>query len=163
MKRLAALGLALVLLGSMASAQLIEGPRRNPPRPVSNPSSSGSFGIGVNLDFSKSPPVAPPLEMRDADIPERLEDQVIFVIAGTGAGTAADASRIAGQARVSLIEFTQLEALGKAMVVARLAPGDTVDAAMPRWRASGQSGAHSGRSRISSSSRLAPRCRSDSV
>ena len=131
MKRLAGAALALVLLGSMASAQLIDGPRRNPPRPSSNP--TGSLGIGVSLDFGK----APPLEMRDADIADRLENQVIFVIAGTVVGSAADAERIAGQAGVAMIEVTLLEALGKAMVVAGLGPGDTVDAAMARLGAIG--------------------------
>ncbi len=132
MKRRAALGLALVLLGSMAGAQMIDGPRRNPPpRPSSNP--VGNIGIGVNLDFRKAPPVAPPLDMRDESIPDRLEDQVIFVIAGT----AADAARIAGQTRVTLIEYAPLDSIGKAMVVAGLAPGDTVDAAMARLGAIG--------------------------
>lgn len=126
MKRHAAAGLALGLVASMASAQLIDGPRRNPPRPSSDP--IGNIGIGVSLDFSKTPPVAPPLEMRDAEIPGRLEDQVIFVIAGS----AADAARIAGQAGVRVIEFAPLDSIGKAMVVAGLSPGDTVDAAMAR-------------------------------
>lgn len=128
----------LALLTTAAAAQVIGGPGtpnpRNNPRdnPRDNPVGT-SIGIGFNFDFSKgkNKPKAELIEMRDADIPYRLEDQFIFVMAGTSA----DAARIAGQARVTLIEFSPIEALGKAMVVAGLAPGDTVDAAMARAQA----------------------------
>jgi hypothetical protein len=125
------LATALALVATAAAAQVIGGPpHQNPnPYPRDNPTGIGT-SIGISFDFSKGKgkPKAEVLEMRDADIPYRLEDQFIFVMAGTSA----DATRIAGQARVTVIEYTAIEALGKAMVVAGLAPGDSVDAAMAR-------------------------------
>ncbi len=136
MRWLQAAAAGLALATTSAAAQRIDGPAPPNPRdnPRQNPSGIGGIGIGLNLNLGKKKPKAPkaePLEMRDADIAYRLEDQLIFVITGTSA----DAARIARVARVTVIEFTPIEALGQAMVVAGLLPGDNVDAAMARMQA----------------------------
>ncbi len=136
MRWLQAAAAGLALATTSAAAQRIDGPAPPNPRdnPRQNPSGIGGIGIGLNLNLGKKKPKAPkaePLEMRDADIAYRLEDQLIFVITGTSA----DAARIARVARVTVIEFTPIEALGQAMVVAGLLPGDNVDAAMARMKA----------------------------
>ncbi len=127
---------AVLLIASAAGAQVVGGPDWQNPRdnPRTGTSGIGNIGVGLNLNLGKKKPKVPKaavLEMRDADIPYRLEDQLIFVITGTSA----DATRIARTARVTVIEFSPIEALGQAMVVAGLAPGDSVDAAMARVQA----------------------------
>lgn len=129
MKLLQQSSLALALLGTVAGAQVIDRPE--PRGPDRRSSGIGGIGIGLNFSFGSPKTKAEPVEMRDADIAYRLEDQLIFVMDGTSA----DAARIARQARVTVIEFYPLEALGKAMVVAGLTPGETVDAAMARVQA----------------------------
>jgi Subtilase family len=87
------------------------------------------FGLSINLSPKTKPPVAT-YEARDVQIPDRLEDQVIFVIQGASS----DAARIAKLAKINVIETTWLDAISRTMVVAQLTPGDTVDAAILRLK-----------------------------
>ncbi len=131
--------IAALLLGSLASvalAQPIPGqgqtPRQEPPRGGSGGGGFGGIGIGIGLSFGKKkpkePPLAPPLEMRDVDIPEYVSDQIIFVT--TGQATNVDDIIRAG--KVFLIEVAPLGEAGITMIVAQLPPADNVPAALAR-------------------------------
>ena len=122
MKRLIA-GLALALLASAAVGQAIP----NQQRPNRTNSSGVGFGLSINLGGKKKPKI-PPLEMRDAVIDEYVAGEVIFVIEGQGA----NAEVIARKANVSFIESAWLDESNVTMVVAALAVGDTVPAAIMR-------------------------------
>jgi Subtilase family len=131
MKRsLAALFLASI--ATIAVAQAIPGqgpqqPRQDPPR--GGGGGFGGIGIGISLGKKKPKlPLAPPLEMRDVDIPDYLPDQIIFVIAGQ----VSSVETIIRAAKVSLIETAFLSEAGVTMVVAQLLPGDSVPAALTR-------------------------------
>ena len=123
-------GVALVLLASAALGQAIPAPR---PQPGSQRPGTGigtGIGLSIKLGGKKKPkaPEAPPLEMRDAVIDDYLPDQVVFVIDGQSANAAA----IARKANVSVIESAWLDESSVTMVVASLAGGDTVPAAILR-------------------------------
>jgi Subtilase family len=129
---------ALSALSTAAFAQAVPGQGPDQPRTPDPPrgGSSSSGSVGISLDVGKlfakkkpkGPPPQPPIEMRDADIPEYLPDQVIFVINGKSAGT----DKIARAAKVAIIETAYLDESGITMVVARLTPGDTPTAAQAR-------------------------------
>jgi hypothetical protein len=132
----------LASLASVANAQPIPGVGQgqsptNPDQPRS--SNGGGFGgIGLSIKLGgknkpKGPPPEPPLEMRDVEVAEALSDQVIFVIQGPAPqGPTPNAERIARMGKVTLIETTYLDQSGVTMVVAQLAPGDSVAAAATR-------------------------------
>ncbi len=132
-----AFGLALIALISGAALAQVGGPipGQGPTSPPQTPRSGGGGGgggMGIGLSFKlggkKKPPPVATYEARDADIPDRIEDQVIIVIQGANS----DAARIAKSARLSVIEVVRLQAISRAMITAQLAPGDTVDTAMAR-------------------------------
>ncbi len=97
------------------------------------PARRGGGGMGLGLSINLSPKKKPALltyEARDLSIPDRIEDQVIFVIQGPNS----DGERIAKAAKISVIEVVRLVAISRAMVVAQLPPGDSVEAAMARLK-----------------------------
>ena len=133
--RHAAAGMLAALLATAATAQAI-------PRIDETPSPSvrhrGGVGIGIGLGVllatrkkaavtPPAPPELPPLEMRDADIPDAVAHQIIFLMAPT-----ADAGRIARSAGVTLLETAILGEAGLVMAVAGLNPADTLPAAQAR-------------------------------
>jgi Subtilase family len=138
--------LALIALTSLAAGALAQGfpdqgqtrpPPPDQPRPGGNGGGGGGGGgVGVSVDIGKlfgkkkpkGPPPLPPLEMRDADIPDYLPDQVIFVITGQ----TADPEKIARAAKVTIIETSFLDQSNITMIVAQLTPGDTPALAQAR-------------------------------
>jgi hypothetical protein len=126
--------LASVALASVAGAQTIPGQGQTPRPPQGDGGGGGSdggIGIGLSFKFGKKKPkipAQPPLEMQDMVIADYIADQVIFVIEGQ----ATNAVRIAGSARLSIIESAYLDESSLTMIVAQLAPGDSVDAAITR-------------------------------
>ncbi len=140
MKRACA-ALLITTLATPASGQAIPG-QGSPTRPPDQPPRGGNGGgngggiggIGLTIKLGKKKKKLPPalaeapLEMRDADVPDYLPDQVIFVTQGPAIG----ADRIARAARVTIIETSFLDESGVTMVVAQLASGDSVPAAMAR-------------------------------
>jgi minor extracellular protease Epr len=120
------------LLGALVAAPLLAqvdgGPVRERPR-----GNGGGIGIGISLPIGKKKPndtklTGPALEMRDADIPDYVAGEVLFFLQGD----AATAAKIARAAKVTIIEVTPLDALDEIMVLASIAPGDTVEAAVAR-------------------------------
>jgi hypothetical protein len=130
MKHIAA-AILLVSITSLAIAQAIpgQGPQQptNPDQPSGGVGGVSGVGLSINLGklFGKKkpkvPPTGPPLEMRDADIPDYLPDQVIFVIIGQ----TADPETIAMAANVTIIDAAWLDEAGVSMIVAQIAPGDS--------------------------------------
>jgi Subtilase family len=127
---------AVLALGSLAASALAQGyPDQRPP-PRDEGQTSGGGGVGISLDVGqlfgkkkpKGPPPAPPIEMRDADIPDYLPDQVIFVTVGE----TTDHNKIAKAAKVTIIDTAYLDEAGVTMVVTQLSPGDTPDLAQER-------------------------------
>ncbi len=130
---LASVAFAQVLLAQAIPGQGTPQPRPQTPRQPDRGGGGlgGSFGVTIKLGGKKKPPPppeAPPLEMRDAQIPDHLPDQVVFVMASPAMG----ADRIARAARVTVIETSELDEAGLTMVVAQLAVGDNVPAAQAR-------------------------------
>jgi Subtilase family len=130
-------GLVATGLASAAIAQAVpgQGPVQQPGTPSpSNQGGGGGFGgIGLTIHLGgrkkpKAPPPEAPLEMRDADIPETIPDEVIFITSGQPGS----AERIGRTARVVLIESTPLDEAGLTMNVARLTLPDTPAAAQAR-------------------------------
>ncbi len=130
-------GLILAGLASAALAQAIPGQGPVDPPPSTPRKGGGGIGgiggIGLTIKLGgkkkpKGPPPEAPLEMRDADIPEIIPDEVIYITNGQ----LGSAERIARAARVSLIETTALDEARLTMVVARLSPSDTPAAAQTR-------------------------------
>ena len=123
------------MISGAALAQAIpdQGQGRPPPQtPRGDTGGGGGIGLGVSIKLGKKkpkgPPPKPPLEMRDQQIPDYLPDQVIYVMTGP----ATTAPRIASAARVTILENAPLSEAGLTMIVAQLAPGDTVPAAVGR-------------------------------
>ena len=128
--RRTALVLALLSWAGLGQAQ---GPVPGTPNqgPNQQPDSNGIGGIGIGLSFGKKKPKVPelpPLEMRDAAIPDHVEGRVLFVMALPGSA----AAKVAKAAGVTIIEQVPLDQLGVLMVVAALAPGDSIAAATSR-------------------------------
>ena len=124
--------LMLALLGWAGLGQA-QGPVPGTPNqnPTQQPNGGGIGGLGIGLSFGKKQPKVPelpPLEMRDAAISDHVEGRVLFVLAMPGS-TAAKVAKAAG---VTIIEQVPLDQLGLLMVVAGLAPGDTIAAASTR-------------------------------
>ena len=126
--------LLLALLATGTQAQVVNGPIPGGPQaPPSGPSGGGGGGIGIGLSFSlgghkPKPPPAPIWDLADAVIPDQVSGQLAVVLSGS----AEDAARIARTAKVALIDYTLLEAIGKGMAVIALSPGDTAEAATGR-------------------------------
>lgn len=114
-------------------AQAIPGGPVQPPRPRDGGGSGiGNIGIGISLGKKKpKTPPAPPLEMKDADIPDYVEGEALFFVKGDGKS----AEKIARAARVSILETAYLDALDETMVRVKLTPGDTVEAVIGRLTA----------------------------
>ena len=106
MKRLA-VALLCASLASVAVAQAIpgQGPQQPPPPPNPDTPRGGSSGgggiggIGLSISLGKkkpSPVPLPTIQMRDAQIPDDVPDQVIFVTTGpvTGVDKIARAARV---------------------------------------------------------------------
>ena len=135
MRRLA-VALLCLSLTSVAVAQAIPGQGQQPPRPPPNPDTprgggGGLGGIGLSISLGKKKPglvPLPPIQMRDAQIPDDVPDQVIFVTTGPVAGV----DKIARAARVSVIESTLLDEASVTMHVGQLSPGDGVAVAISR-------------------------------
>ena len=126
-----ALALTLASLASVALAQAVPGQGQEPRSTRGGGGNGiGNIGISIKLGGKKKPklPEPLPMEMRDEVIDDYLPDQVIFVVAGQPDGTA----KIALGARVRLIESAWLDESGVTMVVAALAAGDAVPAAIAR-------------------------------
>jgi hypothetical protein len=133
---LKAAGLALIVLVSGAAVAQVGGaiPGQGQTPAPQTPRGGGGGGMGFGLSFKlgpkkKTPPISS-YEARDAQIPDRIEDEVIFVIQGANS----DATRIAKSAKLVVIEVVRLQAISRAMVVAQLAEGDAVDAAIIRLK-----------------------------
>jgi hypothetical protein len=134
MKRLL-LFAGLAAFAHLAFAQAVpgQGPVQTP-RPGQPRRSGGAGGVGVSVDlgtlFGKrkpaSPPLQPLLEMRDADIPDSLPDQIIFITSGP------PTPQIATAAKIVILETSALDEAGIVMTVAQLAVGDSVPAAQAR-------------------------------
>ncbi len=131
------LALALAILSGAALAQAIPGtPPAQTPAPQGGGGGGGGGGFGVSVDIGSllkkrkapTPPAEPPLEMRDADIPDYVPDQVIFILSGP----TNSAALITKNARLTLIETYVLDEAGLTMVVAQLGAGDSVPSAQAR-------------------------------
>ena len=127
--------LTIALLAAVPlSAQPIprqDGGPQTPDQPQGG--TNGSLGIGISLSLGKKKPkeppyTAPPLEMKDREIADYVAAQVLFFINGD----AASAARIAKAAKVTIIETYMLDELSEIMVLAKLAPGDSAEAAAMR-------------------------------
>ena len=108
-------------------------------KPVYAPVPTPDYGRRRRYPESYAPPALPPVfsdfARRRAPPPpydpyagERRSDQVIFVLRGTGA----EAQAVARQAGVTVTQQSRLASVQLVMVVARLSPGDTPEAAMAR-------------------------------
>ncbi len=128
--KLIAAALALAALAAVAMLPAHGQQPADDPQPRGNGGGFGGLGISIKLGGKKKPkvPEEPPMEMRDAEIDEYLSDQVVFILDGQ----AANAAKIAKAAKVTVIETEFLDESNVTMVVAQLAPGDTVPAAMTR-------------------------------
>lgn len=134
MRRTLWFGMALCVAAPLL-AQAIPGqggPVQQPDRPRSG-GGGGGFGIGINIPIGKKKPkepklIEPPLVMQDVDIADYVSGEILFFIQGD----AAAAARIARATNVTIIETALLDELGETMVRARLAPGDSVEAAIAR-------------------------------
>jgi Subtilase family len=129
------IGFMLLALSTPAFAQAVPGTPTRPPdvqQPRGGGGGIGGIGLGLSIKLGKKKPKAPPmgepLEMRDQVIDDYVADQVIFVIEGQ----AANAPKIATAARVTIIDTSFLDESNLTMVVAQLAPGDSVAAATAR-------------------------------
>ena len=123
--------LAVAGIATGLAAQVGGGPIDAPPSPPrgGNGGNGGGFGgIGLSISLGKKKPKVKTLEQRDVSIPDHLADQVVFFISGQEA----EANRIARAAAVTVIEVARLDAIAQTMVVAQLAAGDTVEAAIAR-------------------------------
>lgn len=134
MKRVITAGVAALL----ATAALAQAGPNGQAAPRSGNTAAGigiGIGIGVALGALKklkgAAPAVPTLEMRDAVIADYLPDQIIFLMAPGAAG----ADRVARAAKVVIIETALLDEAGLVMVVAQLAPGDSVPAVKARLEA----------------------------
>lgn len=119
---------------SWAGVGQAQGPIGQTPQPDQQQQGGGGLGgLGVSLSFGKKkppqPPELPPLEMRDAQVPDHVAGRVLFVMPLLGATAAIKVAKAAG---VTIIEQVPLDQLGVLMVVAGLAPGDTIVAAAAR-------------------------------
>ncbi|WP_292995382.1 S8 family serine peptidase [Novosphingobium sp. UBA6272] len=89
------------------------------------------MGLGISIKLGgkkpKAPP-APPWEMRDEAIPDTVAGQVVVVINGPPG----ESTRIARSARLTVIEVSPIEALGKVMLVGSVTAPDTVEAVIAR-------------------------------
>ncbi len=107
-------------------------PRPDQPRSTGGGLGSGLRGLGVSISLGNKkpppPPASPPLEMRDAAIPDHVAGRVLFALPLPGS----NAAKIARTAGVTLLEQVPLDQLGLLMVIATVAPGDTVAAAIAR-------------------------------
>jgi hypothetical protein len=107
---------------------------QQPPEFKQPRSGGGGIGIGLSINLGKKkpklPPLGPPLEMQDQLIDDYVGDEVIFVIEGP----TTIAPRIAAAAKVTIIDTSFLDESNLSMVVVRLAPGDTVTAAISRMK-----------------------------
>ncbi len=128
--------LAVLLL--LTAPALAQGPIPNGgpvDRPPPTGGGGGGFpGIGLSLSLggkkAKEPPLTgPPLEMQDATIPDYVPSEALAFVNG------ADPARIARAARVTVIAAEPLDELGVTMATFRVAPADTVEAAVARLAA----------------------------
>ena len=109
------------------------------PRPQGGSSGGGGFpAIGLTLSlggkkFKEPPLTGPPLQMQDEAIADYVPGEVLFFTKGTPAQIA----KIARTARLTTISTEALDEIGVFMVLARIAPGDTVEAATARLAGQG--------------------------
>jgi Subtilase family len=135
---------ALLIAALLAVPALGQGPI--PDRPVDQPRPQGGSsgggpgfpGIGLSLSlggkkFKEPPLTGPPLQMQDQTIADYVPGEVLFFTKGTPAQIA----RIARTARLTVLSTEALDELGVFMVLARIAPGDTVEAATARLAGQG--------------------------
>ena len=122
-------GLVLLLLSGPLLAQAVPGGPVDQPRPSGG---GGGFpGVGLSLSLggkkTKEPPLTgPPLQMQDAAIPDYVPGEALAFVNG------ADPVRLARAAKVQLITSEPLGELGVTMITFRVAPPDTVEAAVAR-------------------------------
>jgi Subtilase family len=122
--------LALTLgLAAEAAAQVQQGPVPGTPAPSSGGGGIGGMGFGLSINLGGKKKYEA-FDERDEALPDQVANQVIFVIQGPNS----DAARIAKEAKVTVIEVTRLPSIARGMVVAELAPGDTVELAIARLK-----------------------------
>lgn len=121
--------LAAVLVPHVALAQVGVGPRGDVARPPNRPSGGSGPMFTPSLSLTLTLPRKPrPFEARDANQEAQVPDAVIFILKDG----AADPLAIAARTGVAVVETVRLESLQLRMVVGRLAPGDTPEAASAR-------------------------------
>lgn len=125
----------LALLAASAAMAQVGGPipqDRNPQQPSQGGGGFGGIGLSLSLGGKKAPPepplTGPPLQMRDRALSDYVDGQVLYFIKGD----AAAAARIARAGKVRVLTVTPLPELGVSMVVAALAPGESVPLAVER-------------------------------
>ncbi|MDO9248107.1 MAG: hypothetical protein Q7U11_16720, partial [Phenylobacterium sp.] len=121
--------LAAVLVPHVALAQVGVGPRGDVARPPNRPSGGSGPMFTPSLSLTLTLPRKPrPFEARDANQEAQVPDAVIFILKDA----AADPLAFAARTGVAVLETVRLESLQLRMVVGRLAPGDTPEAASAR-------------------------------
>ncbi|MDO8380310.1 S8 family serine peptidase [Phenylobacterium sp.] len=122
--------LAALLVPQVALAQISVGPHGGDVgRPASRPSGGSGPVFSPSLSLTFTLPRKPkPFEARDASLEAQVPDAVIFIVKDG----AADPQAIASRTGVSVLETVHLESLQLRMVVGKLHPGDTPEAASAR-------------------------------
>lgn len=120
----------LVSLAAAPSPAQVNGPIDHPP---TGGNGGGFPSIGISLSLggkkTKEPPLTdPPLQMQDQTIADYIPGEVLFFAKGTPAQVA----KIARIARVTIAASDTLDEIGVFMIAARLAPSDSVEAAVVR-------------------------------
>ncbi len=126
MKRIV-LAAALVFAASYADAQTIGVDATGQAQDVPSPKKTSDLSIG-GFSFSFGGLANALLQTRDAQVPDQVDTEVIFVMTN---GTI-DAAGIANSTNIAVLETTPLESVGLTMVVAKLRKGDTPELAIGR-------------------------------
>ena len=124
--------IAVLAVSSTAYAQAIPG-QGTPPQqaPPSQPRGGGFGGIGLSIQLGgkKKVPeeklIEPALRMQDANTPDHVPGQILFMMAPSATSTA----RVAKACKVAIVETVPLDALTVTMLVASPAPPTTIEAA----------------------------------
>jgi hypothetical protein len=131
MKWLVITALSLGSAAPIMAKAIPGGGQGSPPVVEDRPRRGVGFGLSINLGKKKKQNenlTGEPLQMQDQQIADYVSDQVIFVFEGQ----ADNAQKIATAAGVTIIDTEFLEESNLTMVVAQLAAGDSVTAAIAR-------------------------------
>lgn len=129
-------GLAQGPLPDVGAARPQQGPPAVPGSGGNSGGIGGLGGIGFSISLGRkaaklpAPPELPALQMQDNAIADHVEGRLLFTLALPGS----NAARIARAAGVTIIEQVPLDQIGSLMVVARLAPGVSIDAVSAKLR-----------------------------